>query len=182
MGRSSDRSRRSAAPLRMRIGSPRPAVHSGSSLARRSPTHTIPLTRSIDSIPSTRTNGMSTSTEPRQAPVEIEVRNGHLVALVTVQVVGQNEAQLAHDAICRALTGFEGKGRCFVLDLTRVVMLSSLGLGMCVDTRHRAIERGMKPILCGLHEPLLDLLRMMKVDRLFTVVHGEAELSRLIET
>lgn len=125
---------------------------------------------------------MTSTTEPRSAPVELQVRNGHLVAAITVEVVAQRDAQLAHDEISRAIAGFEGKGRCFVLDLSRVSLLSSLGLGMCVDTRHRAIERGMKPLLCGLQPSLLDLLRIMKVDRLFTLVHGEAELARMIET
>jgi anti-anti-sigma factor len=125
---------------------------------------------------------MTSTIEPRSAPVDLQVRNGHLVASITVGVVAQRDAQLAHDEISRALAAFEGKGRCFVLDLSRVSLLSSLGLGMCVDTRHRAIERGMKPLLCGLQPSLLDLLRMMKVDRLFTLVHGQAELARMIET
>lgn len=125
---------------------------------------------------------MTSTTDSRKAPVDLQVRNGHLVAAVTVEVVGQKDAQLAHDAISRALDGFEGKGRCFVLDLSSVSLLSSLGLGLCVDTRHRAMERGMKPVLCGLRPTLLELLRMMKVDRLFTLVHGETELARMLET
>jgi len=125
---------------------------------------------------------MTSTTESRSAPVELQVRNGHLLAAVTVGVVGQSEAQLAHEAISRALSGFEGKGRLFVLDLSRVSLLSSLGLGMCVDTRHRAIEREMKPVLYGLQPSLLELLRMMKMDRLFTIAHGEAEFRRMVET
>jgi len=125
---------------------------------------------------------MTTTAEPRQAPVEVEVRNGHLVASVMVPVVGQKEAQWVHDEITKALAGFEGKGRCFVLDLSRVSMLSSLGLVMCIDTRHRAIERGMRPIINGLQSSMLELLRMMKIDRLFTLVHGDAELRRILST
>jgi len=125
---------------------------------------------------------MTTSTEPLQAPVQVEVCNGHLLAEVLVPVIGQREAQVVHDEINRALAGFEGKGRCFVLDLSHVMMLSSLGLVMCIDTRHRAIERGMRPILSGVQPALLDLLRLMKMDRLFTLVHGGAELARILDT
>jgi len=125
---------------------------------------------------------MALTTESGKAPVELDLRHGHLVAQVTAQVLGQREAQEAAEAITKALLAFEGKGRCFVLDLGRVSMLSSLGLGMCVDTRHRALERGMRPVMYGLSPQLLELMRMMKVDRLFTFVHGPAELARILET
>lgn len=125
---------------------------------------------------------MTATTEPRQAPVQVAVRNGHLLAQVLVPVIGQREAQMVHEEINRALSGFEGKGRFFVLDLSQVMMLSSLGLVMCIDTRHRAIERGMRPLLSGVQPSLLDLLRMMKMDRLFTLVHGDTELARILDT
>lgn len=124
---------------------------------------------------------MAVITGSSNAPVELEVRHGHLVAQVTAQVLGQNEAHLVAEALGTALKGFEGKGHYFVLDLSRVSMISSLGLGMCVDTRHRAIERGMRPVMFGLSPQLLELLRMMKIDRLFTFVHGAAELERILE-
>lgn len=125
---------------------------------------------------------MTLTTEPGKAPVELDVRHGHLVAQVTAQVLGQREAQAAAEAISKAIASIEGKGRCFVLDLGRVSMISSLGLGMCVDTRHRAMERGMRPVMYGLSPQLLELMRMMKVDRLFTFVHGPGELARLLES
>lgn len=120
-------------------------------------------------------------TTPRQAPVTITVRNGHMVAAINLRLLSADEVQIAHEEIVRALARFEGKGRCFVLDLSTVAALSSLGVGMCVDTRHRAIERGMRPILFGLQPPLLHLLRVLKVDRLSTIVHGESELGRMLD-
>ncbi len=124
---------------------------------------------------------MAVTAQSSNAPVEMDLRHGHLVAQVTARVLGQVEAQQVSESIARSLRGFEGKGRYFILDLSRVSMLSSLGLGMCVDTRHRAIERGMRPVLFGLNAQLLELLRMMKIDRLFTLVHGAAELEVMLE-
>ncbi|MBX3354426.1 MAG: STAS domain-containing protein [Phycisphaeraceae bacterium] len=120
------------------------------------------------------------ATTPSRAPVVIETRNGHLIATLTSRVPSATEVQAAQQAIVAALSGFEGKGRCYVLDLSQIAALSSLGIGLCLDTRHRAVERGLRPILVGLQPPMLNLLRTMKVDRLFTIFHDESELSRML--
>ncbi len=113
-------------------------------------------------------------------PIALAPQGGHLRVTVTAPTVGQREAPLIATAIGEALKTHEGKGKYFVLDLSSVNVLSSLGLGMCVDVRHRALERGMKPVLYGMPQHLVELLRMMKVDRLFTVVHAAPDLDRLL--
>jgi hypothetical protein len=59
-------------------------------------------------------------------------------------------------------------------------MLSSMGLGMCVDLRNRAAAAKLKPHMTGMSRSLLDLFRMMRVDRLYTVVHGREELGGIL--
>jgi hypothetical protein len=55
-----------------------------------------------------------------------------------------------------------------------------MGLGMAVDIRNRASSAKFKPYLFGCSRALLDLFRMMKVDRLYTVVHGKDELGGIL--
>lgn len=81
------------------------------------------------------------------------------------------EARLAMGALGRALRGL-------VLDLTDVHMMSSFGLGMCIELRNSAHTAGAPAFLLGLSNELVDMFRLMKVDRLYTIVQSPAELAR----
>jgi len=70
--------------------------------------------------------------------------------------------------------------RHLVLDLSRTRTISSMGLGLCVDLRNRAVARGLSPILAGTSGDLLDVFRMMKLERLFTVVRSDRDLRDLL--
>lgn len=66
-----------------------------------------------------------------------------------------------------------------VIDLSAVSVLSSMGLGMCVELRRHAKERKMRTALFGLNGHLRDLFRMMKVDRLYKNLHSKDDLVKL---
>ena len=70
--------------------------------------------------------------------------------------------------------------RLLVIDLSDVGVLSSLGLELCVDLRHWAHEAGAMTVLYGVSPDLLDLLKMMKTERLWQIVHDGEELSRAL--
>jgi anti-anti-sigma regulatory factor len=113
--------------------------------------------------------------------VAIERYPKGLYARVSCPTVGQREAPIISAEITEAFTSSNfPKGGTFVLDLSGVTMLSSMGLGMAVDLRNRASGAKFKPYLFGCSRSLLDLFRMMKIDRLYTVVHGKDELGGIL--
>lgn len=111
--------------------------------------------------------------------VEFSHRSGHLVATVVVPSVGQAEAPTIREQIAAQLRQLP-KGKAFVLDLTRVSLLSSMGLGTCVDLRNTANEAGLRPVVYGMNRHLVDLFKLMKIDRLFTVLRTQQELDDIL--
>jgi len=111
--------------------------------------------------------------------VEFNHPAGHLVARVVVPSIGQAEATEVRDAIAGRLAATE-RGRCFVLDLSEVSLISSLGLGTCVDLRNLAEKGGVRPVVFGMNRHLVDLFRMMRVDRLYEFARSQQELDALV--
>ena len=111
--------------------------------------------------------------------VEISHPGGHLLARVVVPSVGQNEAPVVREQIVAALATAV-RGRALVIDLSQVSLLSSLGLGTCVDLRNAAEKAGLQPVVYGLNRHLVELFRLMRVERLFTILKTPQELERLL--
>ena len=104
-----------------------------------------------------------------------------LLARVVCPTVGQREAPIIAAEIAEALDQANlPKGSSFVLDMSGVTMLTSMGLGMCIDLRKRSEGAKCRAYLTGTSRSLLDLFRMMKIDRLYTVVHSRDELGGIL--
>jgi anti-anti-sigma factor len=101
------------------------------------------------------------------------------VARVVVPSIGQSEAPAIRDRIIAQLQATQ-RGRCFVLDLSQVSLISSLGLGTCVDLRNTAEKAGLRPAVFGMNRHLVDLFALMRIDRLFTVAKSTHELDQLL--
>jgi anti-anti-sigma regulatory factor len=113
--------------------------------------------------------------------VTIERYPKGLLCRVVCPTIGQREATAISAEVTEALAGANlPRGGSFVLEFAGVTMLSSMGLGMCVDLRNRAIAANLRPHMAGMSRSLLDLFRMMRVDRLYTVVHGRDELGSIL--
>ncbi|MFM7134427.1 MAG: STAS domain-containing protein [Planctomycetota bacterium] len=113
--------------------------------------------------------------------VAIERYPKGLLARITCPSIGQREAPIISAEVIEALANANlPKGGSFVLDVSGVTMLTSMGLGMCVDLRNRANAAKLKPHLTGTSRALLDLFRMMKIDRLYTVVYSREELGGIL--
>ena len=113
--------------------------------------------------------------------VAIERYPKGLLARITCPTIGQREAPIISAEVIEALSNANlPKGGSFVLDVSGVTMLTSMGLGMCVDLRNRANAAKMKPHLSGTSRALLDLFRMMKIDRLYTVVYSREDLGGIL--
>lgn len=103
-----------------------------------------------------------------------------LYARVVCPSIGQREAPIITDEIIEALEKSKDLKGNFVLDLSAVNQITSMGLGMCIDVRNRVANAKLKPHLFGVNRTVLDLLRLMKVDKLFTIVHGKDDLGGLL--
>lgn len=111
--------------------------------------------------------------------VEFSHPQSHLVARVLVPSVGQSEAPVIRAQIAAQLDQL-GRGRLFVLDLSQVSLLSSMGLGVCVDLRNLAEKKGLRPVLFGMNRHLVDLFRLMRIDHLFQQARTPQELDQLL--
>ena len=111
--------------------------------------------------------------------VTVSMKNMHMIARLDAVSIGPREAALIATEVSRMLTS-STKGKCLVIDLSRTNSLSSMGLGLCVDLRNRAVDAGLRPVLAGMNIQLTDLVRMMRVDRLFTITSSSHDLERLL--
>jgi anti-anti-sigma regulatory factor len=113
-------------------------------------------------------------------PVTISERNGHLVITVMTSTIGPRESVDIVAAAADAIANGDRRGKCMVIDLSRVNLLPSMGLGTCIDLHNRAVDRGMQPVVSGLNSHLSDLFKLMRVDRLFRTAASAAELERML--
>jgi anti-anti-sigma regulatory factor len=96
-------------------------------------------------------------------------------------MIGQREAPIIAGEISEAIANSHlPRGGALVVDMSSVTMLTSMGLGMCIDLRRQAEAARLKPYLFGMSRQLLDVLRMMKIDRQYTVVYAKDELGALL--
>jgi anti-anti-sigma regulatory factor len=125
---------------------------------------------------------MNDAIDRRSAFLHLQTVRGHLVARIQCPNVGQREVPIVAQEAGEAILLMEGRaqGKRFVLDLTSVGTLSSMGLGMCVDLRNRASKAGLKPVLFGANASLQELLKLMKIDRQFQTVSDPAALEKLL--
>ncbi len=124
---------------------------------------------------------MNPGTSGSSAPtlLSVSTKNHHMIIRLDAVAIGPREATIMATEVTRALE-HAVKGKSLVIDLSRTVSLSSMGLGLCVDIRNRAVDSGMRPILTGMNVQLADLFGMMRVDRLFTIASSAAELERYL--
>jgi anti-anti-sigma factor len=96
--------------------------------------------------------------------------------------VGQRESPIITDEVTPFLTQ-AGKGlRVMILDLADVTFMSSMGLGMCIAFRNKAAAVGAKSVLYGASKEMLQLLSMMKIEKLYTIAKDEKELKTHLTT
>lgn len=107
-------------------------------------------------------------------------KDGVLTAQIVVPHIGEREAQVIARELNAAIETAGAALHTLVMDMKAVRAMSSLGLGMCIDVRNSAHGRGARVIMVNLSRELYELLRMMKVDRLYTLAHDREELKKLL--
>lgn len=109
-----------------------------------------------------------------------DCQDGVLTARLIGPHIGEREAQIIAGELNAAIKSATNL-RALVLDMKAVRAMSSLGLGMCIDVRHTANSFGAKTFMLSLCRELYELLRMMKIDRLYVLAHDRAELRKLLK-
>ena len=94
--------------------------------------------------------------------------------------VGQREAPIISEESMKTLRTLDKRVKAVVLDLTDVNVMSSMGLGFCIDLRNRAHKLKAKTFVVGMNRELRELFSMMKVERLFNLVSTRDDLDKAL--
>jgi|TARA_B110000196_G_C21044316_1_gene614050 anti-anti-sigma factor len=68
-----------------------------------------------------------------------------------------------------------------VIDMAEVTFMSSMGIGMLVDARSRAAGKKMKVVLANVATELDQLLRMVKLDKVFAICTNKKQLRKALK-
>lgn len=116
----------------------------------------------------------------RSSFVSVWVANGVLTGGIAGPSLGPREAMIVGEELAAELLEAGPGLRVLVLDLSDVHIVSSIGLGMCIDVCHRAHASGIRAVLFGLCPELAELFEAVKMDRLCTIVRSADQLQRAI--
>jgi anti-anti-sigma factor len=116
----------------------------------------------------------------RSTFVSITLDGGIMTIRPAGPTMSEREAVIISAEVNLALDAYGNSMRAFVLDLSDVQMMSSFGLGLCIELRNSAKAMRIPAVLFGLNPILGDLFKMMKVDRLYTIAQTPHELAKAI--
>lgn len=109
--------------------------------------------------------------------VSCELTDGVLRATVLVDNLDQSEAPSVTEAVVESMGEAGSSLRFLVLDISKLTMLNSMGIAVCIELRNRADVQEARTVLFGANDELLAMLRLVKVDRLFEIATTDAELA-----
>lgn len=97
-----------------------------------------------------------------------------VIARLRCPVVGEREAGVLGQELASACE--PGKG--FVLDLSHVTMVSSIGLSMFITLYNQSKASKSKMVMFALSKDLRSLMKVTKLEKLLTIVADEATALR----
>ena len=121
---------------------------------------------------------MNSPTEPNRPAIDIQNIANHLVVKFNPAALGAGDIKSITAQLSGAIQNLAnaGAGRYVVLDFTGVPLLSSIGLGMCVDIYHCAQKYGRKCATYGLQSRTLELFHLMHLDRMYENLSTQTQL------
>lgn len=108
--------------------------------------------------------------------VRVAVHDDIVTAVPVGPSIGEREAGIVNEQIATVMTPLGKSLRALVLDMRQVNYMASVGIGMCVDLHNRAKAASAPAIVLGMNENLMQLFKMLKLTRLFTIVADEVAL------
>ena len=109
-----------------------------------------------------------------------EFKGGVLMVRPAGPNMGQREAVILNSEIGSMITQLGSRLRLLLLDLSEVQSMASIGLGVCIELRNTAHARNAPTVVYGLCDDLAALFRLMKVERLYTIVRSPRELAKAL--
>jgi len=102
----------------------------------------------------------------------VEGFDAYALATVKCERIAEREGP-----ILLAELGEAAKARAckLAIDLTEVMMISSAGIGSLVQLHRACAEHKGKMILFGISDEMLDMLKIARLDRLFTIVGSRSD-------
>ena len=97
--------------------------------------------------------------------VSIEKREDGLIASMRCKEMDFGASEALKAAVEKAVA--EGPGKRCVIDMTAVVFLPSVGIGMLVQLLNASKTRGGAFVLVGVNSRIRELLRISAIERLF---------------
>ena len=125
---------------------------------------------------------MSLPEKKTTALVDIEVRSKLLYVKFLGPQIGQRESPIISQDVEPYLKAAGKELKHFIIDLKSVTYMSSMGVGVCIALRNKAIAAGAKPILFGTSAELVKLLAMMKIDQMYKLAKDQGELDILLRS
>ncbi len=114
--------------------------------------------------------------------VQCKRSGGALIAKLLGPSIGQREAPIISKTVLAELEQEAEPPRAVVLDFRRITFINSMGLGMCIEVRNAMHQRGGKTILYCPSEQIMSVLKMTKMDRLYTIVDDEERLRKTLRS
>jgi anti-anti-sigma factor len=99
------------------------------------------------------------------------------IATIDAPTINQREAEIISASMQEAMIDLTGY-KWYVIDMKQVTFMSSMGIGMLVDARSRAAGRKMKLVLANVTKDLEQLLKMVKLDKVFPICTNEKQLKK----
>lgn len=109
-------------------------------------------------------------------------KGGVLIVRPAGPRLGEGEACVISSEVRAAMQDLGTSMVGLVIDLSEVQIMSSFGLGLCIELRNCARSTRLGTILFGLSQELRDLFRLVKIDRLFAVALTPRDLAEAISS
>ena len=112
--------------------------------------------------------------------VEMSAEGDVLTASIATSNISQRESEIIGEAIQKGIADHSSRAY-LLIDMSQVTFMSSMGIGMLVDARSRAAGSGMKVVLGNVTKELEQLLKMVKLDKVFTICTDEKQLNKALK-
>lgn len=109
--------------------------------------------------------------------VEVTVDDGVITAAISSASVEEVQVPVILDSVRRAMDRLGDDLQSVVLDFGEVGFINSSGLAACIEIRNGANEKGATTIIYRPRDEVVQVFRMVRVDRLYTIVSTPEELA-----
>ena len=104
-----------------------------------------------------------------------------LVARLEVPNIGQRESKIIAMSMQDQLGSVKPGHKYLVIDMGKVNFMNSMGIGMLIDARSRAAGLKMKTVLSNVGDEMHKLLKMVRLDKVFSLCQDEKQLKKAMK-